>query len=73
MIKDMEKDATSYIYGITNSYLKHIGGSLNAENMNKLTANQHTLLAYRIDLKAADQLEARTGMAPMCSTVHLPK
>ncbi len=50
MIKDMEKDATSYIYGITNSYLKHIGGSLNAENMNKLTANQHTLLAYRIIL-----------------------
>lgn len=46
----MDKDSTAYIYAITDAYLKHIGGSLTADNMMKLTSDQHTLLAYRIIL-----------------------
>lgn len=41
-------EATEYIHNLTDTYLQHIGGELTADNMEKLTANQHTLLAYRI-------------------------
>jgi len=46
----------TYIFSITNDYLKEIGGNLAADTMDRLTANQHTLLAYRILLD-----EVRTG------------
>jgi hypothetical protein len=40
-------EATDFIHQLTDSYLQHIGGSLTADNMDQLNANQHTLLAYR--------------------------
>ena len=40
----------TYIFALTNSYLEKLGGSLNEENMSMLTADQHTLLAYRFIL-----------------------
>ena len=40
----------TYIFALTNSYLEKVGGSLNEGNMSDLTADQHTLLAYRFIL-----------------------
>ena len=37
-----------YIREITDKYLETIGGKLTNETMAKLTADQHTLLAYRL-------------------------
>ncbi len=37
-----------YIIALTDAYLESIGGSLTAETMDNLNADQHTLLAYRI-------------------------
>ena len=45
-----EKGAAAYIRFITDSYLEALGGGLNAENMEMLNADQHTLLAYRFVL-----------------------
>lgn len=45
-----EKGAAAYIRFITDSYLEVLGGGLNAENMEMLNADQHTLLAYRFVL-----------------------
>ncbi len=42
----MEKK--SIIYELTDRYLERIGGKLTAETMDMLTADEHTLLAYRI-------------------------
>ena len=39
-----------YIYALTDSYLDAVGGSLTAETMDKLSVDQHTLLAYRFIL-----------------------
>lgn len=36
-----------YIHFLTDQYLSHVGGELTAETMSLLTADQHTLLAYR--------------------------
>ena len=38
----------SIIYELTDRYLERIGGKLTAETMDMLTADEHTLLAYRI-------------------------
>ena len=38
---------SAYIHAITDTYLQRLGGSLTADNMDALSANQHTLLAYR--------------------------
>lgn len=40
-------EATDYIHALTDNYLERIGGVLSAETMDRLTPNQHTLLAYR--------------------------
>ena len=37
-----------YIIALTDAYLEMVGGSLTPETMERLTADQHTLLAYRI-------------------------
>ena len=39
--------ASDFIICITDDYLAHVGGQLTAENMDKLSTDQHTLLAYR--------------------------
>jgi len=42
-----ELSAAAFVYSITDDYLEHVGGQLTAENMQRLTTDQHTLLAYR--------------------------
>ena len=37
----------NYINYLTDKYIQYIGGELTAENMDRLSADQHTLLAYR--------------------------
>ena len=37
-----------YIIALTDAYMEMVGGSLTPETMELLTADQHTLLAYRI-------------------------
>ncbi|MCM1313234.1 MAG: DMP19 family protein [Bacteroides sp.] len=39
--------AEHFINFITDKYMEAVGGQLTAENMNRLNADQHTLLAYR--------------------------
>ena len=45
--KAWELGPEQYIRHITDCYLEHIGGEINAESINKLSVEQHTLLAYR--------------------------
>ena len=42
-----EQSAAAFICSITDEYLAHVGGQLTAENMDRLTTDQHTLLCYR--------------------------
>lgn len=47
MIRMAELAPAQLIEAVTDSYLAAVGGALTAENMDKLTADQHSLLCYR--------------------------
>ena len=42
-----ELSAADFIVYVTDAYIESVGGGLTAENMDRLTTDQHTLLAYR--------------------------
>jgi hypothetical protein len=44
------QEDSDFIKGLAEEYMQHIGGSINADNMQMLTTSQHTLLAYSIIL-----------------------
>ena len=45
--KYSQMTAAEFIIYVTDEYLKILGGGLTADNMGRLNAHQHTLLAYR--------------------------
>lgn len=46
-----ENSASDFIFYVTDSYLKAVGGCLTADNMSMLSNDQHSLLCYRYILE----------------------